>query len=395
MVHSRRRSLPLVLTLPWATVAAAACGSSGPTPVTCGPPCPTGHGVEVDSFAYTTTANGTWIIHTGEIAAYLIETLNRVRDRGIVSSPELLAPGPVTPRLLTDTLVLGDTIPGPPSGADLLVPNYLVYDNSANLWISFLGNHGGSVIEYARAQTSQNGPQYPSVTLTGSKAPLGLAFDSAGALWVVDSAATALLKYGATAVVTGGTPNATVSLTGITGAGATWAPIELRIDHAGNFWISSQPRTLPSGTAADSVPAYIVSEFTAAAIQGGGTPTPVLTLVEPGYHPGGYGPGVAFDASGNLWTLNPNLKSLTEFTTSSLTAGSSPAPAITVSASVLQAASDAFFDAAGILYVGGGTNGTAGQGIFAYSPARLAKSGSPAPRFAYQPMTGVNHFAVK
>jgi hypothetical protein len=381
----------MALSMLAAATLATACGSSSPTQVITGPP-PNRHGREVDTFAYTVVTNPAWVIRSGVIAAYFLET-NRVSERGVVMRPPL--PIVTTPRLLLDTIVVSDTLAGPPAGTDLHTPSYLTFDGGGNLWMSVAGSHGdGSVIQYSRAQTNQNGSLLPTVTLTGSHTPLGLRFDAQGNLWVVDSTATALLEYSGIELETGGPPAMTVSLAGIAAAGATWSPLQVTIDRGGNFWISALPRTLPSGAAADSVPAYIVTEFTAAAIQGGGTPTPALTLVVAGFHPGGYGPGMAFDSAANLWTANGLPGTITQFSAASLTPGANPAPAITLTGSRLQDASDIVIDSAGILYIGGGITAAPG-GIFAYSPRTITASGSPTPRLSYVPGGGVNHFAIR
>jgi len=381
----------MALSMLAAAAMATACGPSKPTEPNTGPP-RNPHGLEVDTFAYTVVSNPAWTIRSGAIAAYFLEA-NRVSDRAVVIRPPL--PVVTTPRLLLDTIVVSDTLAGPPAGTDLRTPSYLSFDGGGNLWVSVAGSHGdGSVIQYTRAQTNQNGSLNPTVTLTGSHTPLGLTFDAQGNLWVVDSTPTALLEYSGVELETGGPPAMTVSLTGIAAAGATWSPLEITIDRGGNFWISALPRTLPIGAAADSVPGYIVTEFTAAAIQGGGTPTPALTLVLAGFHSGGYGPGMAFDGAANLWTANAALGTITQFSAASLTAGANPAPAITLTSTTLQDASDIVIDPAGVLYVGGGVSAAPG-GIFAYSPNSLTASGAPTPRLSYVPMGGANHFAIR
>jgi sugar lactone lactonase YvrE len=222
-----------------------------------------------------------------------------------------------------------------------------------------------------------------------------LAFDGQGNLWVVDSQATRLLEYTALEQETGGSPVDTVSLAGIVSAGATWAPIAVAFDPHGNFWISARPRTLPPGPAADSVPSEIVAEFSDSTIKAGGTPAPVLIVTQSGIHPGGYGPGITFDAAGNLWTANANLGTVTSFAAASLTAGAGPTPTITISGSMLQGVADIAFDAAGVLYAGGGAYGSPGAGIFVFSPPEASVSGSPTPKLAFSPAAGVSHFAIR
>ena len=123
-----------------------------------------------------------------------------VLDRSVAqhSCARSMAAGPSTqirPRLLLDTITINDTISGPPFGANLLRPSYLAFDGNGGLWMSVGGRHdSGSVVEYLRSQISQNGRLTPMVTLPAARTT-GLTFDAKGALWVADSAATALLEY--------------------------------------------------------------------------------------------------------------------------------------------------------------------------------------------------------
>jgi hypothetical protein len=396
----RRLGRPLVsarVTRPVTALALVLAGcqhstATGPTPGNGSGPPP--HGLTVDTFAYAVSSSSGWTLANGVIAAYLLQSAERVRSRGAFVPSSV--PSRVTTRLIGDTIQVGDTLGGPPPGTDLQVPSYITFDQAGNIWMSVAGTHGdGSVIEYSRAQLSQNGSLDPTVTLTGSHLPLGLAFDTAGNLWVVDSATTQLHKYTALEQRTGGPPDTSVSLAGITAAGATWAPLALKIDAHGNFWISAKPRTLPAGPAADSVPAYIVARITDSAIQAGGTPAPTVVLAQHGVHPGGYGPALTFDPTGNLWTGNANLASITEFTTGTLVPGASPMPAITITGPQLQGVGDVAIDRAGVVYVGGGAYGTPGAGIFAYSPLNVTTSGSPTPKLSFRPSSGVTHFAIR
>jgi hypothetical protein len=378
----RRRLTCSVFALTAGVGVATGCGHSNITQPPTGSQ-PTSYSRLVDTFAFNVTSDTNWLIAVGNIATYLIGTSQR---------GEAAPPTPIRPRLLTDTIAINDTLGGPPLGTDLQTPTYLVFDAAGNLWMSVEGSHGdGSVVEYTRAQISQNGNFPPSITLAGTKTPLGLRFDPKGRLWVVDSAASALYGYTTVQVVTGGGPAAdTVSLAGITTDGVTWAPVGLAVDALGDLWVSALPRNPPSGGA---VPAFIVVEFTAAAVQAGGTPTPTLALT--GSNASGVGPAMTFDSAGDLWTANADLGSLTKFTAASLTPGSNPAPAVTLSNGSFSGVGDIAIDANGILYVGGGAFGSPGPGIFALRSTAIGSSGSPTPALNYTPETGVTHFTIR
>jgi sugar lactone lactonase YvrE len=233
------------------------------------------------------------------------------------------------------------------------------------------------------------------VTLSGLHAPRGLRFDAQGALLVADSSSAVLFEYSGISLTVSGPPTDTISMSGITAAGATWSPIGLALDHQGNVWVSAVPRVLPPAPASASVPAFIIAEFTPAALQGGGAPAPVLTLVQTGASLPGYGPGMAFDSAGDLWTANANGGSLTKFAAALLVAGANPAPSITITGATLFGVSDIVIDPADILHVGGNAYGSPGAGIFMYRLSQLTASGSPSPVFSFTPAKGLNHFAIR
>lgn len=379
---SRRRLQCITFALVVGVGVAGGCSNSDVTqPVSGGNPTPRAR--LLDTFAFNTIVDTNWVIAVGNIATYLI---------GHSQVQRAASPTPIRPRLVTDTITINDTVGGPPFGSDLRTPSYLTFDASGNLWMSVEGSHGdGSVVGYTRAQTSQNSMLPPSITLTGTRTPLGLRFDPKGRLWVVDSSASAVYGYTTLQLATGSdAPADTVSLTGITTDGITWAPVGLAVDAQGNLWVSAQPRNPPAGS---GVPVCIVAEFTAAAVQSSGTPTPSIVVTGP--HSTGAGPAMAFDSAGDLWTANLDLGTLTEFTAASLTAGSNPAPAITLTGSTFSGVGDIAIDADGILYVGGGAFGSPGPGIFAFPASALTSSGAPTPTLSYTPPTGVTHFSIR
>ncbi len=212
-----------------------------------------------------------------------------------------------------------------PGTTTLLFPNHGTLDAAGNAWVSVGGGSGqaGSVIEYTASQRQAGGNVVPPVVLGGFGVPEGLAFDASGNLWVADFQTEQVLQFTPAALAQSGTPtpNTVVSMAGLAGSDYTYAPLDLTIDRLGNFWVSLNLQTGPNGISDDSLPSYQVAEFTPNQMAAGGTPVPVLKLTEVGFFPGGFGPGIAFDPSGNLWTANLNQRSLTKFTAASLVAG--------------------------------------------------------------------------
>jgi sugar lactone lactonase YvrE len=389
MTTPRSRLVAFAAALVSASALALACRSSTSTPAPTGPG-QTPRGQLVDTFALNVVSDSAWTIRVGVVATYYL-ALNRVSATGWLGGNRL-APH-VSPRLLTDTITIEDTLHGPPIGTHLVKPSYMTYGPDGTLWMSVTGD--SSIIQYTRAQTSQNGSLNPSVTLTGCRTPLGLAFDGQGNLWVIDSATTSLREYSGITLATGGRPTDTISLAGITTGGATWSPISVAVDDSNDVWVSAQPRTLPTGPAADSVPSHIVVEFSAADIQARGTPGPARTIVQVGTHVPGYGPGMTFDSHGNLWTANGDASTLTQFTAASLTAASNPSPAVTITGTILGGAADIAIDRSGLTFVGGSEFNSPTGVIAIYAGSSLTTSGSPAPDLVYSGPSGLSHFAVK
>ncbi len=156
----------------------------------------------------------------------------------------------------------------------------------------------------------------PSATLTGMFAPLELAFDSSGNLFVTNFNGTSVSEFAP------GATTATNTLFGLN------KPFALAFDANGNLFVSNQGSTT-------------VSEFA----PGGTSPIATLTgLTSPA--------GLAFDSSGNLYVANGNGSTVSVFAPGALT------PTNTLSG--VQSPLYLIFDTSGNLYVSnnGGVSGT-------------------------------------
>jgi sugar lactone lactonase YvrE len=125
------------------------------------------------------------------------------------------------------------------SSGSLNGPGGLAFDRSGNLWVA--NTSVSTVVEYSHSQLARSGAPTPEVTISNNSfnAPFGLAFDSAGDLWVADNAqegSPAVYEYakselGKTAPV----PRLTISI--------PLSPLGddtrsgLSFDSAGNLWL--------------------------------------------------------------------------------------------------------------------------------------------------------------
>jgi hypothetical protein len=224
------------------------------------------------------------------------------------------------------------------TSASFNFPQQAVFDAAGNLWVSDHNNN--SVLAFTAAQLAQTGAtvDVPVVTLTSAafNGPLGIIFDSSHNLWVANNG----------------------SVGGAAGA------------------------TSPIGTT--------IVEFAAAnvpAVTAGATASPVLTpdvtLSDDG-QTSIQGPWqLNFDSSGNLWASNSNAPStLIEIAVANLATTGAPAPAVTISTTMvagttpsLDAPNGLCFDDVGNLVA---TNSADSFGAPFYGKAQL-KTGAPMP----------------
>jgi secreted PhoX family phosphatase len=168
---------------------------------------------------------------------------------------------------------------------------------SKGLWVA----NGTTVLEFTATQLNAGGVTNvaPHITTTGNGTlggPQGVTFDSAGNLWVMDTAAVvngnttpALVKFSAMQVTAmAKTPNPTPEAV-ITSASFAF-PQQSVFDKAGNQWVSDHNNNT-------------VLVFTAGQLAMTGTNelVPVVVLSSAAFN----GPlGIVFDSAGNLWVAN-------------------------------------------------------------------------------------------
>jgi hypothetical protein len=213
-----------------------------------------------------------------------------------VMDPAANIGGKATPALLKFTPAqlnaLGMTnAPAPAAiitSGDLNFPQQSVFDKAGNQWVTDHNNN--TVLVFTAAQLAMTGTNdlMPAVVISSKEfnGPLGIAFDSAGNLWIANNGevpingnennttpvGTTILEFAAAQlpmVSTTGmlTPMLTPTIT-LTdnGQGSIQGPWELQFDTAGNLWSSN------------AATPFTLVEFAKANLMASGTPTPAITI---------------------------------------------------------------------------------------------------------------------
>ena len=162
-------------------------------------------------------------------------------------------------------------------------PLGLAFDAEGALCVS--GYHSTTIVKYAPAQLAASGSPAPRVVLSSSgtslATPCGLAFDSAGALWVANLAGSTVVKYAPAQLAASGAPVPEVSISST--AGYLTAAYALAFDAQDNLWVSP--------LSSDSIVRFDADQLVAS-----GAPTPSARVTDFGIPK-----GLAFDHAGDLW----------------------------------------------------------------------------------------------
>jgi streptogramin lyase len=102
-------------------------------------------------------------------------------------------------------------------GTTLVSPAGLAFDADGNLWVSNAGNQ--TLVSFTPAQLAVSGRPVPNVTISSNNGsldvPTGLAFDSGGSLWVINSTGVLEKFPKASLVASGATaPSVRLAVTG-------------------------------------------------------------------------------------------------------------------------------------------------------------------------------------
>jgi len=255
--------------------------------------------------------------------------------------------------------------PGPAPSATIGDPtlfgqqNGEAFDSSGDLWVAsddLLGEFG-TIVEYTPGQLSSSGGSAPHVVLTRFADPVGIAFDSAGDLWVTDSYDNDVFMIPPGELGASGSPSPTVTLS------LQNAPGGLTFDAGGDLWVAEQGQT-SSGNQ--------IVEYSRSQLASSGSPSPTVTLSGSSLT---MPQDVRFDSSGDLWVTNEcDGCAILEFSASQLATSGSPVPAVDATFGADDQATDLAFDTSGGLWVA-----LDASSAVEYSPAQLAAGGNPTP----------------
>jgi streptogramin lyase len=240
----------------------------------------------------------------------------------------------------------------------VISPQFTAFDASGNLWVP--DPVSGTVDAFTPAQIADSATR-PAIALTpthpaGSFAPVGLAFDAAGDLWVSDFGQNALIELTPSELSASGQPVPPVTIAG----GHLSQPAALSFDSGGNLWVTNNGNNS-------------TDEYTPSQLAASGAPTPAVALSASGSGEA----GLAFDHSGNLWVSNNNTSTVVEYAKSQLASSGTPTPTVTLTSTggSLSGSLSLVFDGAGDLWVADYTNNS----VVKFSPSQLSASGSPTP----------------
>ncbi len=227
-----------------------------------------------------------------------------------------------------------------------------------------------AILGLAPEQLTSSGSKTARSTITTNSATLstvnGIAFDSAGTLWVSSANDSRLIAFTAAALAESGLAAASRIITPIDESLSL--PSAIAFDRQHRLWVSN------AETGA-------LVRFDASQLGTSGAPKPAHAIRGPTRPT-----ALAFDASGALWVANIRTNNIARYSTAQLNDTGFVTPAV-----VLRPIGDAFqnpsalaFDAAGnlwVAYVGSTT-------IVAFSPEQQSASGTSAPHTTLRPATG-------
>jgi sugar lactone lactonase YvrE len=162
------------------------------------------------------------------------------------------ANGDQTPDVIIDSPSFGSSVPGPKA---------LAFDPSGNLWVSVVAEN--KVVMFTAAQAAAGGSPTATVERTEIPSPLGLAFDSGGNLWIAAQDVPGIMRIDAGHLAANGS-GADLTITAMNAASTLAAPMGIAFDGTGNLWvnydgtIASIPVAAQTGTGSKTITPPVV-----------------------------------------------------------------------------------------------------------------------------------------
>jgi sugar lactone lactonase YvrE len=265
------------------------------------------------------------------------------------------------PAQVRDTVVDATTVITTPSAA-LNTLAAVAFDRAGSLWV--IGMDDPVLLAFEPGALASSGFKSAHTivvpTAVSLRSPTGLAFDANQRLWVADFSGT-LNRFDVQQIAEGGMqpPRVVVNVGGNASS--------IAFDAEGSLWVSDNVNNA-------------IRKYTAEQLATSGSPDPDvvlrstnLSLVNPA--------GLAFDALGNLWVANIGGRTLASFSPEKLHQTGSPLPDVVITGSegALAVPVALAFDAAGSLWVIGGTGA-----LTKYSRSSLQVSGAAVPALRVQ-----------
>jgi sugar lactone lactonase YvrE len=224
-------------------------------------------------------------------------------------------------------------------------PQGVTFDSKGNLWVMdpqamVNGAETPALLEFSPMQLAKlatdNAPDPVAIITSTSLAfPQQSVFDSKGNQWVTDHDSNTVLVFTAAQLAMTGTnnlpPAVVISSTAFNG------PLGIAFDSAGNLWIANNGAVTANGAtspAGTTIVRFAAADLPAPPATGMLTPAllPEVTLSDDGTNSIQSPWELAFDSAGNLWSSNSGTPfTLVKFAKSSLTMSGAPMPAATIS----------------------------------------------------------------
>ena len=276
--------------------------------------------------------------------------------------------------------------------ADLDGSSTIAFDSSGNLWESNF--NGNSIVEFTQAQIRalRRNPA-PSANVIISEdgggtlnGPEGIAFDSAGNLWVGSENGRLVLMYTPAQLAASGNPTPTLILNG--NSFSFSSPSLPVFDTAGNLWIVDEDISNGVGGTGEIFEYSRAQISTLRSQSGTKHVNPVLGVASADFVEL---EGLAFDASGNLWVADEEANTVDKILASQINpSGLSQniTPAVVLNPANMRGRCNLSFNApygvainsAGDLFVAGaGTTATCNGSLAKFPANRITVSGSPKP----------------